>query len=108
MNIKYTWRNAAKSDAVEELLEKKLEKLDKHEDHVSEIHVVLESINKQEHTVKANAHLKGIEISAHATAENMYKAIDDMAHKLVRQIESHKTKHMEHRHDHRCCGGEEE
>jgi putative sigma-54 modulation protein len=59
--------------------------------------VILETHGKLEHSVKATAHLAGIEIHAHATEEDMYKAIDALVHKLMRQIESHKAKLMEHR-----------
>lgn len=107
MNINYTWRNTLKSDSIEELTTKKLNKLERHFDHVKQIHVILETVNKLEHTAKASTHLAGIDISAHASAEDMYKAIDAMVHKLIRQIESHKAKLAEHR-DHKHNDYEEE
>jgi len=97
MNIDYTWRNTVKSEAIEALLEKKLEKLEKHADHVDQIHVIFETHGKQEYSVKATAHLPGIEVHAHAKEDDMYKAIDAAAHKFIRQIESHKNKLNEHR-----------
>ena len=107
MNINYTWRKADRSDAIEDLLDEKLEKLEKHSDHVDEIHVVFETHGKQEHSVKITAHLHGTEINAHASAEDMYKAVDDVAHKLITQVEKFKSKIIDHRnhHDHHdCCG----
>lgn len=101
MNINYTWRNATKSEAIEDLLQKKLEKLDRHFDKVTQVHVIFESHNK-DHTVKATVHLPGVDINAHATAEDMYKAADEMTHKLIRQVEAHKAKKIDHR-DHHCC-----
>lgn len=103
MNIHYTWRDALKSEAIEELLQKKLEKLDKHEDHVTQVHVTFESQGKQEHSVKVSAHLPGIEVNAHATDTDMYKAVDAVVHKLLRQVEAYKTKKMDHRDHTHCC-----
>ncbi len=97
MNIHYTWRNTAKSEAIEELLRKKLEKLEKHFDQVNEIHVIFETHGRQEHSVKAVGHLPGVEVSAHATEEDMYKAVDAVSHKFIRQVEAHKEKITEHR-----------
>jgi putative sigma-54 modulation protein len=104
MNINYTWRNATKSESIEDLLHKKLEKLERHFDKVSQIHVIFETHGKQEHTAKATVHLPGIEINAHATDEDMYKAVDAMAHKLIRQVESHKDKINSHKG--KCCDHE--
>ncbi len=69
MNINYTWRNATKSESIEDLLNKKLEKLERHFDKVSQIHIIFETHSKLEHTAKATVHLPGIEINAHATEE---------------------------------------
>lgn len=97
MNINYTWRNATKSEAIEDLVEKKLEKLERHFDKAGQIHITFENHGKQEHTAKATVHLLGVEINAHATEDDMYKAVDSMTHKLVRQIEAHKSKLNDHR-----------
>lgn len=110
MNINYTWRNATKSDAIEDLLNKKLDKLNKHADHVNQIHIIFETDGK-EHTAKAVAHLHGLEINAHATEADMYKAADEMTHKLIRQVEDHKLRQMSHhRDDHHkhCCDHDHE
>ncbi len=106
MNIKYIWRNTAHSESIEDLITKKLEKLEKHDDHVTDIQITLETINKQEHAVKASLHMHHTEIHAHATEVDMYKAIDDMIHKLIRQVETQKAKAMEHR-NHSCNQTEE-
>ena len=105
MNINYTWRKADKSEVIENLLDEKLDKLEKHADHVTQIHVIFETHGKQEHSVKITAHLPGIDINAHACAEDMYKAVDEVAHKLIHQVEKHKSKVIDHRHhnDHKHC-----
>ena len=109
MNINYTWRKADRSEVIENLLDEKLSKLEKHSDHVTQIHVVFETHGKQEHSVKITAHLPGIDINAHASAEDMYKAVEEVAPKLIHQIEKHKSKQMDHRHHHgHCCDHDHE
>ena len=96
MNITYTWRNTDKTDAIEELATKKLEKVFKHFDKINKINITFDCI-KQDHIAKASLHVPGEEINAHASNEDMYKAIDDMIHKLLRQIDSYKEKLKGHR-----------
>ena len=96
MNITYTWRNTDKAESIETLVTKKLEKITKHFDKIHQIQITFESV-KQEHTAKATLHLPGEEIHAHASHEDMYKAIDDMLHKLMRQIDTYKEKLKNHR-----------
>ena len=92
-------------DDLKIILDEKLNKLEKHSDHVSQIHVVFETHGKQEHSIKITAHLAGAEINAHASAEDMYKAVDEVAHKLIHQVEKHKSKTTDHHrhHHHQCC-----
>ena len=96
MNITYTWRHTDKTDAVEELVTKKLEKITKHFSHINQLHVTFESI-KQTHSAKTTLHVPGEEIVAHASDADLYKAIDEMLHKLTRQIDHHKEKCKSHR-----------
>ncbi|MES2204079.1 MAG: ribosome-associated translation inhibitor RaiA [Pseudomonadota bacterium] len=103
MNINYTWRKADKSEVIENFLNEKLNKLEKHADHVSQIHVVFETHGKQEHSIKITAHLAGAEINAHSSEEDFYKAIDAVVHKLIHQVEKHKSKITDHRHHHHDC-----
>lgn len=96
MNITYTWRNTDKTDAVEELTTKKLEKVAKHLDKINQIQVIFDCV-KQDHIAKASLHVPGEEINAHASDEDMYKAVDGMINKLSRQIDAYKEKLKSHR-----------
>ena len=96
MNITYTWRNTDKTEAVEELTSKKLEKISKHLDKINQIQIIFECV-KQDHIAKASLHVPGEEINAHATDEDMYKAVDSMINKLGRQIDAYKEKLKSHR-----------
>lgn len=92
MNINYTWRHAEKTDAIEELTTKKLAKLERHCEKAASIHVTFDMINKQEHEAKASLHLPGAEINASAQDKDMYKAVDDLVGKLLRQVDEYKDK----------------
>ncbi|MFN3235012.1 MAG: ribosome hibernation-promoting factor, HPF/YfiA family [Gammaproteobacteria bacterium] len=97
MNINYTWRNTPKTEALETLANKKLDKVTRHFDKITSVHVIFDVDNKQNHHAKATLHIPGHEIVASATSEDMYKAIDDMINKLLRQIDGHKQKMQDHR-----------
>jgi putative sigma-54 modulation protein len=97
MNISYTWRNTEKTDAVEELTSKKLTKLERHFDKALSIHVTFDMPNKQLHQAKATLHVPGSEINACSEDKDMYKAIDSLITKLLRQVDEYKQKMKEHR-----------
>ena len=69
----------------------KFERLTRHFDHVSNIHVVL-GIEKLVQKAEATIHVSGGNLFADAKAENMYAAIDALIDKLDRQIIKHKEK----------------
>lgn len=69
----------------------KMEKIERHFDHVGNVHVVL-SVEKKVHKAEATVHITGGELFAEAKDENMYAAIDALIDKLDRQIIKHKEK----------------
>lgn len=73
----------------------KVEKIIRHFDHVTNTHVVLH-VEKTRHIAEATINAKGAMIHASSTAEDMYTAIDSMAHKLDRQVLKHKEKITDH------------
>ncbi len=75
----------------------KLEKLERHFDHVTNVHVVL-SVEKLRKKAEATLHVSGANLFANAEHEDMYAAIDALADKLDRQIKKHKEKIQEHHH----------
>lgn len=95
MKIDFTWRHGDKSAAIEELLCMKLEKLERHADDVAHVQVTFE-YNKQDYTVKIMAHAYGKDIQAHATHFDVYTAMDEVAHKLIRQVEEYKERQKAH------------
>lgn len=96
MNITYTWRNADKTDAIEELATKKLEKVSRHFDKINQIHVTFDSVKKQIHIAKATLHVPGHEINAHAENADLYIALDDLIQKLIKQVDNYKKQLTDH------------
>ena len=73
----------------------KVEKIVRHFDHVTNTSVVLH-VEKNRHTAEATVNTKGAMLHASSTADDMYTAIDAMAHKLDRQVIKHKEKLTDH------------
>jgi len=70
-------------------VEKKLERISRHFDHVIDVHCVL-TVEKLRQKAEATLHVRGNAIHADATEEDMYAAIDLLADKLDRRVIKHK------------------
>lgn len=95
MQIKLTGRQVEITDAIREFVNTKFKKLERHFDHITQVHVII-SVEKKRHIAEANVHTSGAELFAEAESENMYGAIDAMIDKLDRQIIKHKDKLQNH------------
>ena len=85
------------TDALRDYVTQKLEKLERHYDHITNVHVVL-SVEKLVQRAEATLHLSGAEVFADANSEDLYAAIDALTDKLDRQIIKHKEKTVERHH----------
>jgi putative sigma-54 modulation protein len=101
MQINLTGNHIEVTPALRSYVEEKFERLERHFDHVTAVHVVL-SVEKQRQEVEATIHLAGNKIFADAHHDDMYAAIDALVDKLDRQILKHKDKLTDH---HRADGG---
>jgi putative sigma-54 modulation protein len=72
-----------------------MERLERHFDQVTDIHVVL-GVEKLRHKAEATMHISGGDIFADSVEENMYAAIDGLVDKLDRQLKKHKEKITDH------------
>ncbi len=95
MQINITGRHIEVTDALRTYIEEKLQRLTRHFDHMTQIHVMLH-VEKERHRAEATIHVSRGDIFADAAAENMYAAIDSLAAKLNRQIQRHKEKLQDH------------
>lgn len=79
--------------SLRDFVNNKLEKLERHFDHITSINVVL-SIEKQRQMADATIHIAGADVVANASHEDMYAAIDLLTDKLDRQLIKHKEKNL--------------
>lgn len=91
MQISVTGRHLDITDALKNYVESKFERLERHIDHVTDVHVILglEKINKK---AEATVQISGAMLFAEDHQEDMYAAIDNLIDKLDRQVCKHKEK----------------
>jgi len=95
MQISISGHQLEITESLHNRISKKVEKISKHFDHLTSTHVVLH-VEKTRHIAEATINTKGAMIHASGTADDMYTAIDSMAHKLDRQVLKHKEKMTSH------------
>ncbi|CAN8138724.1 ribosome hibernation-promoting factor [uncultured Thiomicrorhabdus sp.] len=91
MQVNITGHHIDVTDALRSYVSEKLEKLERHFDHVTNVHVIL-TVNKQAQIAEATVHVSGADLFAQQESENMYASIDGLVDKLDRQIIKHKEK----------------
>lgn len=95
MQLNITGHHVEVTDSLKAYVAEKLERLEKHFDHVNNVHVIL-SVEKQRQKSEATVNVNGASLFADSTEEDMYAAIDSMTDKLDRQIKKHKEKLKDH------------
>jgi putative sigma-54 modulation protein len=95
MHLTVTGHHIDVTDALREYVATKLARLERHFDHLTNVHCVL-SVEKLEQKAEATVQLTGATIHADSIHEDMYAAIDALADKLERQVRKHKEKATDH------------
>jgi putative sigma-54 modulation protein len=96
MQLSITGNHIDVTPALRDYVSTKVEKVVRHFDHVTNIHVVL-SVEKLEQKVEATLHVdSGATLHADAIDKDMYAAIDALSDKLDRQVKKHKEKRQDH------------
>ncbi|MDE2360920.1 MAG: ribosome-associated translation inhibitor RaiA [Betaproteobacteria bacterium] len=98
MNLNLTGNHLEITPAIRAYVMTKIERVNRHFDHVIDVSVVL-SVDKLQQRVEANVHVRGKDIHAQSIDADMYAAIDALADKLDRQVLKHKEKQKAHRVD---------
>jgi putative sigma-54 modulation protein len=94
--IQFTNRNGAGSEAVMKLTHEKFERLYKYAANITKIHVTFNT-EHQKHIAEAELHIpKMPPVFADAESEDMYKSLDLLVDRLVKQIAKHKEKVTDH------------
>jgi len=95
MQINLTGHHVEITDSLRTYVDTKFEKLERHFDHINNVHVIL-NIEKLKQKAEATLHLSGAEVFANAEHTDMYAAIDSLIDKLDRQVIKHKEKLRKH------------
>jgi putative sigma-54 modulation protein len=96
MHVIITGHHLEITDALKAQVDAKFEKLARHFDNVTDVHVIL-TVEKLVQKAEATLQIAGAKLFAEDHGEDMYAAIDNMVDKLDRQITRHKEKHLAHR-----------
>ncbi len=96
MQINLTARHLDITDAIRNYVQSKFERLERHFDHMTNVHVIL-SVEKLSQKAEASFHVSGHDVYADSEHEDMYAAIDGLIDKLDRQVLKHKEKMKNHR-----------
>ena len=91
MQLSLSGHHVEVTPSMRSYVERKLERISRHFDHVIDVHCVL-TVEKLRQKAEATLHVRGNAIHADATEENMYTAIDLLADKLDRSVLKHKEK----------------
>lgn len=97
MHIDLTGHHMDVTTALREYVTEKMQRLERHFDHVTSTHVVL-GVEKLRHKAEATIHLNGSKLFADSTRQDMYAAIDSLVDKLDRQVKKYKERHAEEKH----------
>lgn len=82
--------------ALRELTLKKLSRIETHIDNIQHIHIIFK-VNKIRQIADGTISIPGATINAQAESEDMYKTIDLLIEKLLKQLIKHKEKETDHR-----------
>ena len=100
MNLNITGHHIEVTPAIRDYVTAKLDRVIRHFDHVTSVHVIL-SVEKLQQKAEVTLHVKGKDIFADASDADLYASIDALADKLDRQVVKHKEKISDHSHDKR-------
>jgi ribosome hibernation promoting factor len=102
MQLNLSGQHIEITDSLRDHVNKKFEKLTRHFDHMTNVHVIL-TVEKQRQKAEATVHVSGADLFASDENENMYTAIEGLVSKLDRQVIKHKDKIKNH---HQADGAE--
>jgi putative sigma-54 modulation protein len=95
MHLNLTGHHVEITPALRSYVEKKLERVTRHFDHVIDVHCVL-TVEKILQKAEATLHMRGETVHAIAEEQDMYAAIDALTDKLDRRVVKHKEKTRDH------------
>ena len=103
MNLTISGHHLEVTQALRNYVTTKLDRITRHFDQVVDIRVIL-TVEKQREKerrqrAECNIHVKGTDLFAESSHEDLYAAVDDLIDKLDRQVGRHKTRVQDHHHE---------
>jgi putative sigma-54 modulation protein len=103
MNLTISGHHLEVTQALRNYVTTKLDRITRHFDQVVDIKVLL-TIEKQKEKerrqrAECKIHVKGSDMFAESSHEDLYAALDELVDKLDRQVGKHKTRLQDHHHD---------
>jgi putative sigma-54 modulation protein len=95
MQLKVTGHHVEITESMRAYVEKRLDRVKRHFDHVIDVNVLM-SVEKLQHKAEATVHVSGNNLHADAIDTDMYAAIDALVDKLDRSVIKHKEKQRDH------------
>lgn len=87
--IQFTGHNIEITSPIRDYVSKKFKKFKRHSDAITSVHVILQ-VDKLRQIAEAKIHVPGTEVYAQSESDDMYKTIDILVDKLIRQLDKHK------------------
>ena len=97
MQINITGHHVEVTPALRAYVTEKMQRLTRHFDQVSSVHVIL-NVEKLQQQAEATVKAAGRTLFAAETAKDMYASIDGLADKLDRQVRRYKDRITDHQH----------
>lgn len=91
MQLQFVGKNIDVTPSLKTFTTEKLKPLEKRFANVTLVNIVFH-VEHNSHMAEATLHMDGTEIHAHAQDDDMYKAITQLAEKLLGQMTKHKEK----------------
>jgi putative sigma-54 modulation protein len=102
MNLTISGHHLEVTPALRSYVTTKLDRITRHFDQLVDIKVLLSVENQKEkdrrQRAECNIHVKGSDMFAESSHEDLYAAVDELVDKLDRQVGRHKEKIKDHQH----------
>jgi len=95
--IQFTGQNIEITPVLRDFISNKFKKLKRYSESITSTHVILNVDKSTRQIAEAKLHVPGSEIYAKCESDDMYKTIDELVDKLLRQLGKHKGKRSDHR-----------
>lgn len=103
MNLTISGHHLEVTPALRSYVTAKLDRITRHFDQLVDVKVLLTVENQKEkdrrQRAECNIHVKGSDMFAESSHEDLYAAVDELVDKLDRQVGRHKDKIKDHHHE---------